>query len=270
MNRILAFFSLGIFLTACAIAPAGPAQFDPPFPAPNALAAPGRVYAVESGWFDGQAVPYYNLGANTPLSPNDSERVSVMPAWLFVTGQNADGSPIKFEGQGTVFNVAPGEAGYTDLWQIFFVTPPANYVADALTSIDSLEANGLAIEKTPMLVNCPIVPAQAALADKSKALIHGWVNGQPVSYFDFGVTSAKPGKLYVFITGFTADGSPQLVPGQHFIFDSSRTSGGYSDFRVVQWVTVAANYKADSIKALKDIDLSKVTNSGLVVNYPQK
>jgi len=268
MNRRFALFSLGLFLAACAAAPAGPAQIDPPFPAPNTLAAEGRIYAVESGWFDGQAVAYYNLGANTPMNPDDAERVSVMPAWLFITGLNADGSPVKLDEQGTVFNINVGMAGYTDLWQMFFVTPPAGYAADSLTSIDAMEANGLTIEKTPMLVNCPLVPPKAALGDKSKELLPGWVNGQAVFYFDFGVTSAKPGKLYAFVTGFNADSSPQLVPGQHFVFDSSRTSGGYSDFRLVQWVTVDASYKADSIRAAKDIDSSKVTSSGMVVNYP--
>ena len=84
------------------------------------------------------------------------------------------------------------------------------------------------------------------------------------------MTSARPGKVYAFITGFSSDGSPQLVPGQHFVFDSARASGGYSDFRVVQWVTVDASYKADSIRAVMDIDPSKVTGSGMVVNYPQK
>jgi hypothetical protein len=270
MKRYLTGLWILFFLAACSSAPARPAQVDPPFPAPNALAAEGRVYALESGWFDGQAVSYYNLGANASLNPADPERVLVMPAWLFITGTNPDGSPIKLTGQGTVFNINVGVTGYSDLWQISFVTPPADYQPDSLKSIDALQASGMTIEKQAMLVNCPLVPAGATLGDKSKEALKGWVNNQPVFYFDFGVTSAKPGQVYAFVTGFNSDGSPQLVAGQHFIFDSARASGGYSDFRGVQWVTVGASYPADSIRAVKDIDPSRVTASTLVVNYPQK
>jgi hypothetical protein len=81
----------------------------------------------------------------------------------------------------------------------------------------------------------------SSLADNAKPLTKGWVKGQPVVYFDFGPTSVKPGKVYAFVTGFDANGKPQLVPGQHFVFDASRTPAGYSDFWIVQWVTVDAN-----------------------------
>jgi len=229
-----------------------------------------HVYPVERGWFDGRPVEYYNLGANTPLNPADPSRVLVSPVWVFATGVRDDGAPIPLEGQGNVFASAPGDAGYSDLWQAYFVTPAAGYTPDSLTSAGAVLASGMKIEKRALLVNCPFAPPGSSLGDNSKELLHGWVGGQPVTYFDFGVTSVKPGKVYAFVTGFNPDGTPQLIPGQRFVFDSSRASGGYSDFRVVHWVTVDSAYKADSIRAAEDIDLAKVTPSTMVVNYPQK
>ena len=263
-------FGVLCLAAACASAPAGPAQIDPPFPTPGPVGTAARVYAVESGWFDGQPVQYYNLGANTYLRPDDPTRVGVDPVWVFATGVNPDGSPVKLEGQDNLFNSSPGDPVYSDLWQVYFVTPAEGYVPNSITASGDLATSGMKIEKQAMLVNCPIVPPDSSLADNAPPLLKGWVNGQPVAYFDFGVTSSRPGRVYALVTAFDTDGSPQLVPGQHFVFDSSRTSGGYSDFRVVHWVTVDSGYKADSIRAAEDIDPAKVTPSTMVVNYPQK
>ncbi len=255
---------------ACASAPAAPAQIDPSFPTPGPVGTAARVYAVEQGWYAGQAVEYYNLGANTPLKSDDPERVLVTPVWVFTTGVNPDGSPIKLEGQDNLFDTAPGDAGYTDLWQAFFVIPSADYSPNSLTSADALLASGMTIEKQAMFVNCPIVPPGSSLAGNAKPLTKGWVKGQPVVYFDFGPTSAKPGKVYAFVTGFDANGQPQLAPGQHFVFDASRASMGYSDFWIVHWVRVDPDDTADSIRSADDVDPAQVTASQIVVNYPQK
>lgn len=49
--------------------------------------------------------------------------------------------------------------------------------------------------------------------------IDGWYKGKDVKYYDFGGNSPSDGttvstaNLYVLITGFNADGTPQSVPG---------------------------------------------------------
>jgi hypothetical protein len=254
---------------ACASVPSAPAQIDPPFPAPGPVGA-ARVHAVETGWYQGREVRYYNLGTNTPLKPDDPTRVRVEPVWVFATGVNPDGSPIKLEGQDSLFDTAPGDADYSDLWQAHFVAPSPGYVPNSLTSLEALLASNLAIEKQAMFVNCPIVPPGSSLADEALPPVKGWVKGQPVEYFDFGPTSAQPGKVFVFVTGFGANGEPQLVPGQHFVFDARRGAAGYSDFWVVHWVRVEGDYRADSIRSADEIHPEQVTASEFVVNYPHR
>lgn len=117
-----------------------------------------------------------------------------------------------------------------------------------------------------MLVNCPIVPPDSSLADESKELKKAWVKDRPVVCFDFGVTNARPGQVYIFITGFTESGEPLIVPGQHFVFDATRGELGYSDFWRVHWVTVDSGYKADSLHSVADIDPAGVTDSTIIVN----
>jgi len=255
-------------IAACAVAPASPAQIDPPFPTPGLPPAP-HVYPVEEGWFDGQAVEYYNFGANTPFNPDDPSRVLVANVWSFVVGENPDGSPIQLEGQHNIFDTDIGDLGYSDLWQPHFVTPSADYTPNSITSAADALASGFAIAKQPLFVNCPIVPPGSTLAESDRPLKTAWVDGKQVVYFDFGATSARPGKVYAFVTSFDSDGNPQLVPGQHFIFDSARSESGYSDFWIVHWVVVDAAYQPDSIRIASDIQ-TEIQPSTLVVNYPHR
>ena len=92
-----------------------------------------------------------------------------------------------------------------------FVTPSEGYTPNSITSVDALLASGMTIEKQAVLVNCPFVTSGSSLADNAKPLTKGWVKDQPVVYFDFGPTSAQPGKVYAFVTGLDANGKPQLV-----------------------------------------------------------
>jgi len=258
-----------LLMAACTSAPSAPAQIDPPFSSPGSVGTSPHVYPVEMGWFNGKPVQYYNMGTNTPLNPEDPSRAMVARVWAFVTGTNADGTPITLEGQSNLFDTTVGDPGYSDLWQPFFVAPPPDYAPDTIKSEDALTASGLAVEKQPMFVNCPIVPAGSSLADSDKPLKTAWVRGEQVSYFDFGATSATPGKMYAFVTGFDSDGEPQLVSGQHFVFDSTRTESGYSDFWIVQWVIVDAAYKADTVRSVADIKYD-IEPSSIVVNYPHR
>ncbi len=259
---------VALLLAACSNAPAAPTEN--PFPLPGSVGATPKVYGLDQGWFNGQPVKYFNFGSNTPLDPNDSSRVLVEGVWAFITGLNADGSPIFLAGQDNLFEVRPGEDGYSDLWQPSFVTPAEGYTPDSITSVAELLRSGMTIEKQPVLVNCPFVPPGSSLVDNSLPLKRGWVNGEPVVYFDFGPTSAKPGRVYAFVTGFNAEGGPLLMPGQHFVFDSARSEEGYSDFWVVQWVKVDSSYQADSIRSTADIDPARVTASTIVVNWPHE
>lgn len=268
MRKLILFIVL--LLTACAPAAVPAAQSDPPFPKPGPLATTGHVYPVETGWLDGQTVRYYNMGTNSPVDPANPSQILVDGVWVFVTGVNPDGSPIRLEGQDNILDFAPGEDAYSDYWQVYFITPAEGYVPNTITSLKALNESGMKIAKQPLLLNCPFVPDGSSLKNSDIKLQKGWVNDKSYSYYDFGPTNAQPGKLYAFVTGFNADGSPQLVAGQHFIFDSKRNDKTYSDFRIVYWVLVDASYQADSIKSVKDIDPAKVTASDIVVNYPQK
>src|SRR5690348_14328363 len=117
MQKLTRLFVFALLLTACS-APAAGAQIDPPFPTSGLLESNSRTYPVETGWFDGQTVRYYNMGTNTPLDPADPTKVLLDGVWVFATGVNPDGSPIPLDGQNNILDFAPGDPNYSDFWQV--------------------------------------------------------------------------------------------------------------------------------------------------------
>ena len=268
MPRVLKIAALGVALAALAACSVVPPF--PPLTTPGPVGDTAIVYPLERGWFEGQSIRYYNLGGNTPLDPADPTRVRTQPVWVLATGANPDGSPVKVDGQDSIFDTRAGDPDYSDLWQASFVTPPEGFTPNSLTSAAAIEAAGLAVAELPMFVNCPEVPPGSSLADDALELKDGWVRGEPIVYFDFGPTSPVPGSVYVFITGFDAAGEPELVDGQAFVFDATTGFDGYSDFWRVHWVTVEPGYTADSLRAAPAIDPALVTVTDRVMNFPHQ
>lgn len=265
-------FLLPFALLVAACAPPAPAPVGPvqPVIAPPGLPTTAQVYAVETGWHNNQPVRYYNFGVNTTLDALEPTRVLVEPVWVFITGFDANEAPVRLAGQGSLFATSVGAPDYSDLWQVHAVTAPADYPPDTLRSVSALTASGWPVERLPMLVNCPFVPPGSRLADDALPLLPGWVAEQPVAYFDFGVTRAQPGNVYVWVNGLGADGQPDLAANAPVIFDSKRGDPNYSDFRRVHWVQVGGNLNPASVRSASDLPASAISATDLIVNYPQK
>jgi hypothetical protein len=158
----------------------------------------------------GEKVRYYNFDVQ-PTAP--------APIYvLFHTGQD---KPVS--GQLNIVDVAPGDAGYSDFWQVQKVTVPATYVANSVTSRAELTAAGFAIEPTQMLVNCPIVPdgstATLRLGGGSPALMSGWYKGKVVKYFSFeekALTGAMVPVIPIYVAFNVNPNQPGGGPGSGF------------------------------------------------------
>jgi hypothetical protein len=125
----------------------------------------------------GQTVLYYNF---------DIQPVTPAPIYVFFkTGQT---DPVA--GQLNVINVIPGDANYSDFWQVNKVTVPDNYVANSIGSAQEVTVSGYPIEKTNSLVNCPVVPkgstAVKRFTAESNSLNRCWYKDKLVYYFNFG------------------------------------------------------------------------------------
>jgi hypothetical protein len=125
---------------------------------------------------DGELISYYNFD----VMPTE-------PAPIFVLIREGESSPV--EGQMNIINVIPGDVGYNDFWDVHFVTVPADYAANTITSYEQIMSGGYTINEMTILVNCPVVPegstADLRLNGESPELTLGWYKGQVVYYFNF-------------------------------------------------------------------------------------
>ncbi len=130
---------------------------------------------------DGTPVRYYNFDV-----------MPEAPAPIFALFR--EGADMPVDGQLNIINVIPGDASYSDFWQVHKVTVPADYVANVVTSYQEIVNNGYMVTPTDMIVNCPVVPEGSTASlryndNESTDLHRGWYNGKVVFYFTFAETS---------------------------------------------------------------------------------
>lgn len=226
----------------------------------------GEEKSLVTGWYQDQQVRYYDFGMN---SATNGSVVATAPIYVFIHGFDADGNPEFVEGQHNVVNVKPGDPGYSDLWQVMLVTVPDDYEADSIKSAGDVMAMGYEVTPTEMYVNCPIVDEGTTL-EGGESLTQGWYKGEEVFYPDFGVNPANAIPIWVFATGFDADGNPQFVEGQQNVIDAVPGDPGYSAFWQVNIVVVDEGYEANSVTSREDIQAMgyEVMQTNMVVNCP--
>src|SRR5690349_11249681 len=112
---------------------------------------PPKTFPVVQGWFDGRATFYYDFGMNSPAL-DDATKVASAPIYVLVTGFDASGQPQPLAGQHNIIDVVPGEAGYSDLWQVNFVTVPSGTAANSVRSLDEIQKAGYPVKPTDMFV----------------------------------------------------------------------------------------------------------------------
>jgi hypothetical protein len=152
--------------------------------------------------------------------PNEPIRIDAPPFLLEVTGPGGrkarcydlDVRPARparfyvfYDAQGNyvltqfpIVDVAPGDPGYTDLWDLWKVTVPAGFPPDnslrdmtALERLLSDKESGYKAERSGALLNGPIVPEGSSAAmkadrrDGAAALRYVWYRGRRAPYLYF-------------------------------------------------------------------------------------
>lgn len=133
----------------------------------NPLTRTGRGL-VRGGGYDITVAPFVSEGGKVAAPPI----LHVNHYFFGVTPGVNNGGPAK-TGQRNVIGVDRGDAGYSPLWQVMWVTKlPLNYQADQASSVEQFtEANGFGVEATPMFVNCPDVgPPGGTTSNEKKAV----------------------------------------------------------------------------------------------------
>ena len=219
----------------------------------------GTEYALTYGWYQGQSTFYYSFDNSIP-SPDGGATVTPAPIYVFFYGDDT-----AVPGQHNVVDVVPGDAGYSDLWQVHKVTVPDDYTPDSVRSYADIVTNGYTVTPVDVFVNCPIVPDGSTLQYSQQGLTQGWDDNSAVFYFDFGLNPVETAPIYVLFYG---DDTP--VPGQRNIIDDIPGDADYSAFWRVHKVTVPDDYVANDARSLDDITTAgyTITPTDILVNCP--
>jgi hypothetical protein len=149
----------------------------------NGLPAAGAAIDFDQAPFitkglgpDGRHVSYYNFDVRPAA-----------PANIYVLFREGADAPLP--DQLNIVDAVPGDPGYNDLWRVVRVDVPADYVANAVTSADTMRSEGWTMTPTEMLVNCPIVPVGSTASQRvgggDASLVRGWYKDQVIHYFNF-------------------------------------------------------------------------------------
>lgn len=220
-----------------------------------------------TAWLRGQEVQYYDFGSSSTLTPDGT--VATDSIWWFIHGVALSGIPEWVEGQLKVIDVVPGVAGYSDLFQVMFVTVTDDYTPDSIRSKAGIEASGFIVSTVYMYLNCPIVPEGSTL-EGGEQLEQLWYRDEPVFCPNLGPTNPTPIPMWVFITGTDSQGNPEYLEGQNNIIDALPADPEYSSFCRVNLVEAPDDYEPNSIRSAEDVLDSgyPITTTDRIINCP--
>lgn len=228
---------------------------------------------------DGEIITYYNFDV-LPLTS----------APIFVLFREGENMPV--QGQLNIIGVIPGDSEYSDFWHVHKVTVPQDYVANTIASVAELMTMDYEIERTNMLVNCPVVP-EGSTADlrygsgESTGLIRGWYKNQVVFYFSFeekaltvdlpseGHPNVPLSDIYVSFNinpGETGGGPPSgfmTETGSQQTHNVTETIPADADYSPFWFVNVYDNADFDNVSDLSSAMNATILATGVAnVNCP--
>jgi len=215
------------------------------------------VFPRLNGWYQGRATYFYNFGPRSPVINQSIMNANVL---IFVYSIN-NGVPNLVTEQNNIFPLIPDDAGYTDLWQIYYVTVPTSYTANSIRDYQTASTLFHNMTAGP-IVNYPLVPLNSILAGGELNVISGWYQNQTINYFNFGSTSSLSVPLWVLLSNKTTV--------QNDIFDTIPGNANYSQFHNVTYANISnSNIALNSIRStqsLLTIDFSTI--NGVTLNTP--
>jgi hypothetical protein len=203
---------------------------------------------------NGETIWFYNF---------DAKGTAPAPVYVLV---DRIGQPIP--GQLPIFDLLPGEAGYSDLWQIHKVRIlQRDYPLNTLSSLQALSEGGYEIAPSDEVMHCVLVPAGSKASrrfDSStpSAPQQGWYRDQIVDYLlfehpnsaarvDFGAGRVNAPEMFAFFEnnvdpsdGFALD---PLGAGTHNVATRLPGQEGYAPL----WVLTV--FKLDFFDQVKNV-----------------
>jgi hypothetical protein len=152
----------------------------------------GDLVVLRRGFANGEAIAYWDFGTTPDFVLPVYILVQADPAGTFET-ELGRFEPIAHK---VLFDVVPGDAGYTPLWQVVLLPVTEAYAGEVFPSAEALaqgQRAGLLAERIelPAVVNCPVVTPSARLEQGAgQAPLEpsvAYYEGYAIAYFDVGL-----------------------------------------------------------------------------------
>jgi hypothetical protein len=192
---------------------------------------------LRQGYLDGQPLAFYHLGSLVPSELTWFPRYEKFPGIptreLYVFA-DAAGKPSLEGEQRPIVDHLPLQAGASDFLEIVVVRPPPDYRANDIKSRATLLRAGHTLERTGLVVNCPLTGARAALGGSPPAgarKVSLWYRKKSTQciLLDGGLQLGVPGGLpppKKFITAVASDRSEvRVAPGEVYLLRANAFSG---------------------------------------------
>ncbi|RUO96550.1 hypothetical protein BC936DRAFT_141851 [Jimgerdemannia flammicorona] len=145
-----------------------------------------KTYTLYQAWDAGRMLWHYTFNVTSVSDSTPLKVAPTVPIYKFVL--NASDDPHNTT-QLSLIDFIPGDAGYSDLWQIVKVVVPQGLaVVKSIDQLNLLVTNKTAtLYPTQIYVNCPVVGATSTLENpKDAEFVTGYYKGVNASWFDFG------------------------------------------------------------------------------------
>ncbi|MBM3278995.1 MAG: hypothetical protein FJY95_13065 [Candidatus Handelsmanbacteria bacterium] len=232
----------------------------PQLPGPGAaINFDGPLFLHRGYGPNGEVAWFYNLDVRT-----------TQPAPVYVLVDRI-GQPLA--GQLPIFDLLPGQAGYSDLWQIHQVRIlDRDYPLNSLSSLEALSAAGYEITPGEEIMHCALVPPGSTASLRfdpatPAAAQQGWYRDQIVDYLlfehpnsvaqvDFGAGRINAPEMFAFFEndvdisdGFALD---PLGAGTHNVATRLPGQEGYAPLWVLTVFRVAVFDQVQSVASALD------------------
>ena len=229
---------------------------NPDLPGPNEPINFDNLFLAQGLGPDGQVAKYY-----------DFDVMPLAPAPIYVLFREGETTPV--ENQLNIINVIPGDVGYSDFWQMYEVTVPADYVANTVTSLVEILDKGYDLTETSYVINCPVAPKGSTAAlrytDENNELDRGWYKNKIVYYFTFeekvlstNISGNMPiSPIYVTFNINPDENNPNSGPPSGFVTEP----GSVQTHNVIATIPADDDYSPLwSVSVYDNADFDNVTN----------
>jgi hypothetical protein len=141
------------------------------------------------GWAHGVLVAYYDLGNGPMFGTRNNTAVSTM--YAFVSSLNFT---LTSTVQRAIVDLVPGQAGYSDLWDIVYVAVPTTFDGPEVRAVADIPSSWTRVTSPPSTlptrINCPVVHSSTTIniALTSRDL---WYRGSLQKCFQFPALYAR-------------------------------------------------------------------------------